>query len=164
MQVLETWRNQCLEWCYARYEDGKFGDQKYLEDWPVKYNNIHILEHAGAGIAPWNVNNYRFRNDNGRIFVAEKNTGREERLIFFHFQYVKRIDERVFDIGWYCLKPNQIKLLYVPYLNRIIEIENEIKSVNNDYIPGILKNSNDDFHTYIKHTFKKLFGYNLLKV
>ena len=45
LKVLDRWRKQCINWCYARYEDNKFGDQKYLEEWPMIYSNIHILQH-----------------------------------------------------------------------------------------------------------------------
>ena len=38
MKALRWWRNACLEWCYARTEDGKFGDQKYIDDWTVRLN------------------------------------------------------------------------------------------------------------------------------
>ena len=32
LKALKWWRDRCLEWCYARIEDGKFGDQFYIED------------------------------------------------------------------------------------------------------------------------------------
>src|SRR6185295_8074489 len=33
MEALRWWRERCLEWCYARAEAGKMGDQMYLNDW-----------------------------------------------------------------------------------------------------------------------------------
>lgn len=41
MQVLNDWCNDCIEWCYNRIEDNKFGDQKYLDSWMQKYDCIH---------------------------------------------------------------------------------------------------------------------------
>ena len=57
--VLNHWIDQCIDWCFDRYEDGKFGDQKYLDNWPVIYSNVKVSENPGAGVAPWNVSRYR---------------------------------------------------------------------------------------------------------
>jgi len=56
--VLERWREQCIEWCYDRYDNGRFADQGYLNDWP-SMPGVVASEHVGAGLAPWNFMQYR---------------------------------------------------------------------------------------------------------
>jgi len=54
--ILAWWKARCLEWCFARLEDGKFGDQKYLDVWPQMFaDDVHILKQVEQTLAPWNV-------------------------------------------------------------------------------------------------------------
>jgi hypothetical protein len=79
LEALRWWRERCLEWCYARFEDGKYGDQAYLDDWPERFRGVHVLEHPGAGLAPWNLELYDVREDAaGQVLVNDVP------LVFFH--------------------------------------------------------------------------------
>jgi hypothetical protein len=92
MACLTRWRDQCLDWCYYRLEDGKMGDQKYLDEWPELYPSCHILMHPGAGIAPWNYAQYKFDKDaNGNITVEG------DPLIFYHFHQFQLLENGKFD-------------------------------------------------------------------
>ncbi len=52
---LDDWRERCLAWCHDRLEDGKYADQKYLDDWPGRLGAaLLVLEHPGVNLAPWN--------------------------------------------------------------------------------------------------------------
>lgn len=78
--ALEWWRDSCIKWCYARVEDGKFGDQKYLDQFPTKFNNVYVVKNLGVGIAPWNMFRYKFNKE--ALTICYKNISYP--AVFFH--------------------------------------------------------------------------------
>ena len=164
MKVLEKWRGQCIDWCYSRYEDGKFGDQKYLEEWPVIYSNIHILEHQGGGIAPWNLTQYAFTRDKGSVSGINLKNKSEFAVVFYHFQYVKFMENNLCDIGWYYISSTVRKVFYKPYIAKVTEIEKKILNLNTGYKPGLTGTKTDSLKNILKTLSKNVFGYNILKI
>ena len=88
MRVLTWWRDRCIEWCYSRYEDGKYGDQKYLEQFEKLSNNVYVIQNRGL-LGSWDVSLYQLK-DSRLIY-----NGQEYPFVFFHmsgtrFSLVKR--------------------------------------------------------------------------
>jgi hypothetical protein len=79
LEVLRWWRARCIEWCYARVEDGKFGDQRYLDDWPERFPGTRVLEHPSSGFGPWSSGRYTLQRQADSVLVEGKP------LIFHHF-------------------------------------------------------------------------------
>ena len=89
LRALRWWRDACLEWCYNRCEDGKFGDQKYLDDWTTRFEGVRASTNWGAGIAPWNVHRYDFDVSKEPATVTDQHDGTTHPIVFFHYQNVK---------------------------------------------------------------------------
>lgn len=83
LACLQRWAGQCIDWCYDRLEDGRFADQKYLEEWPTRYSRLVVSRLKSAGVAPWNWASEPLRLNNGAVTVAG------EPLIFYHFHGLK---------------------------------------------------------------------------
>lgn len=61
--VRSRWEAQCVKWCYSRFEGGKFGDQKYLDEWPLLFeDDVHELNNKELLMAPWNATRYPYGN------------------------------------------------------------------------------------------------------
>ena len=102
--VRKWWEDRCIEWCFARFEEGKFGDQKYLDDWPERFTaQVHVLSNHGWTLAPWNAN--RFPYSNG---------------IFWHFHELRLTEKQskymVQFTTSYSIPPITRKQIYEPYL------------------------------------------------
>lgn len=116
LACLNWWRARCLEWCYARFEDGKFGDQKYLDDWPERFAGVVELQHPGAGLAPWNLANYTFASKGRDIRIDG------QLLLFFHFHRFRFVSANVIEPLPlpYTFSTDQAAALFLPYARALI--------------------------------------------
>lgn len=154
LACLTWWRERCLEWCYARYEDGKMGDQKYLEEWPSRFPGVVVLDHLGCGVAPWNVFNYRIHQHHSKVWVNNVP------LVFYHFHQFKPLSTQQFDLAQrYRLSQPQIDLIYRPYIAAIQKTIRRVQQVAPGFRSGFF--SRDAF-TEVKRIIKR--HWHILKV
>ena len=138
IKALKYWRESCIDWCYARVEDGKFGDQKYLDDWTTRFNNVHVLNHLGGGIAPWNIQQYEFKIDKKNVFGIEKRTGNKFELVFIHFHGLKFYDNNIVSIApsEYELEKYLITLFFKPYVGLLMSQKSRIFKTDSSFNPN----------------------------
>ena len=119
-KVLHLWWQACLDWCHEFEEDGKFGDQKYLDDWKERFENIVVLEHVGGGVAPWNVQQYEISQKNGKVFVGHNSSLLP--LVFYHFHELRVYRDSVPFYGRYYLHQSVKEIIYQPYLKMLVNV------------------------------------------
>jgi hypothetical protein len=134
LKVLNWWRDACLDWCYARIENGKFGDQKYLDDWTERFEGIHVLEHLGGGVAPWNIHQYDISKKGRKFNLIETKTQKKAEFVFYHFHCVKilssgAIDETKYNI--YYIGDDKQELIYTPYVKNLVKISKKLHKIDN---------------------------------
>ena len=135
-KCLKRWKRQCLDWCYWRLEDGKLGDQMYLNEWPKLYKNLHQFKHKGINLAPWNVNEFKLTNMKGKIFIDG------QPLIFYHFHQFKVMNNLTFDRSFgYKLDTIVVKSIYKPYEAEVMKIIRKIKRVDAGFSEGLEKSN-----------------------
>jgi len=174
MAVLNWWRDACIDWCYDRMEDGKFGDQKYLDDWTTRFEGVHELKHLGGGIAPWNVDQYSFSQMDRQIMGVEKSTGSKFEAVFYHFHGARFYADNIAQLTGleYTLTKEVISLFYLPYIKKINQKKIEINAQDNSFNPnGTLGNASMKpmgvttwlffYLRDVKRSIKNIFGKNM---
>lgn len=150
MACLNRWRTQCIEWCYERYEEGKYCDQLYLDEWPTLYNGFYEFTHHGANVASWNVGNYRFSLREGQVFVDD------DPLVFYHFHGFKKIAPNIYNTNLFLnLKPPHPVLkrrVFAEYIERL-----EDNSAGQNPTASI-RNYRPKFH-YLKLAYRYAVGF-----
>ena len=107
LSALKWWSEKCIEWCSDRLEEGRFGDQKYLDLMPRLFSGVKSITTPGVNIAPWNEEKYKFYNQNGQVFVND------DKLICYHFCGLRLISKGSFAL----IIGNQVlnTIIHTPY-------------------------------------------------
>ena len=126
---LQRWREQCLNWCHDRIEAGLFGDQKYLEEWPQLYQEMCVVQHPGANLAPWNLASHQLSLETSpekAVLVDGKP------LIFFHFHRTRRVFAKLYDPTLSEFKVQcspLIRAIFRPYARALEQAEASVRGL-----------------------------------
>jgi hypothetical protein len=124
--VRAWWEQRCLEWCFARHEDGKFGDQKYLDDWPVRFESeVHVLQRADAMQGPWNASRFPIGS-----------------AVAYHFQGLRFLsDKRLLMWSGYAIPPATRRVAYSAYVEELKRAVDLLRAVDVPFLPQYMKRS-----------------------
>jgi hypothetical protein len=119
--VRQWWQDRCVEWCFDRIEDGKLGDQKYLDDWPTRFPEyVHVLSQIDALLAPWNARRFPY-----------------SRAIAWHFQGFRLLSgNRVLLHRGYSVPDVVNRMIYAPYMR---EIQNILENLREPVVQNVTK-------------------------
>lgn len=156
LTALKWWRERCIEWCYARYEDGKFGDQLYLDDWTTRFNGVHVMKHLGGGLAAWNVQQYNFSKKENKIIGEEIITNKKFEVIFYHFHYLRFFLSNKIELGRRNLSDEVLYYFYKPYIIFLDKLQTIITEMNPNISPHGAVFETINWKTPILYLYRKM--------
>lgn len=114
--AVNWWLDMCYERCSLIADAKKeiYGDQRYVEKWPILFPNVHIVNSKGANVAQWNVGGFNIYEKDGEAFIEN------DRLIFYHFSGLEILSKEEYSLcTFYRIEDNPLKLIYMPYINNL---------------------------------------------
>jgi hypothetical protein len=118
-QISKWWQERCVEWCFARSEDGKFGDQKYLDDWTERFSGfVHVLENQGWAMGPWNIQ--RFPYSSAKLF---------------HFHGLRTVRGPGVQVNGDAVPTPTWNNIYLPYIQSILDALSDLEELKWTFNP-----------------------------
>jgi len=121
IKLLEWWAEKCIEWCYDRAEEGRFGDQKYLDFMPHLFEGVRSIMTPGVNIAPWNDDRYHFSLRDSNVYVNDS------KLICYHFCGLRLINKNAFALLMGSQRLNSE--IHTPYTLVLQEVISDIEKI-----------------------------------
>lgn len=156
LNMLHWWKNKCREWCFAYEDNGRLGDQKYLDEVPGLFGDVKISGNKGINAAPWNIvynNNYEVTAQGARVTIDGAP------LVAYHFACLNIYDEQHFDL--WSLDNISIQSIvrsniYLPYLTLLREAMAIVKKQTADLKPMFLAKGFEEAKTPFIYSMNNL--------
>lgn len=93
---------------------------------PERFEGVHVLQHLGGGVAPWNMQQYRFEQQGKEIIGIELETEKQFPLVFYHFHSLVFVTPFYFSPRpYYKRNDSTIILLFNPYVKEIVKLRKQ---------------------------------------
>jgi len=124
---LEWWSNQCIDWCYDKNEDNKYGDQKYLDEFPRLFDGVQVSTDIGIGLGEWNLENYNIKMENNFLYVNDS------KLKVFHFNCADLIEPNLLITN----QNHRYRFLYFEYVKYLNIAKKNINQIDSNFNSGL---------------------------
>lgn len=122
-KALDWWADKCIEWCcYAVPGTTEwYGDQKYLNVFPEKFEGVYICDDYGLGLAPWNSGMVRWNDTRDGIpIITGDDTGKDYRLCLYHYESLSFFSRKVLFTPQRFRSKELYDAIYHPYIMMIL--------------------------------------------
>lgn len=153
--VLDYWQSCCLE--YSREKPLFYPGQTKLDEWPEKFGSSVVeIQNLGAGIAPWNIQQYSVSIEDGIPMVDG------QAAVFYHFHEFAFRENGAFDLGGYPLSKQVVDAFYRPYVATLRAAEAMVHEIAPDFRHRKVRAAPVGFLNALRVWKRKLFGrYNV---
>jgi len=168
--VLEYWKSNCYK--YTREKPRFLPGQTCLDDWPERFDGVRVIQHLGAGVAPWNIQRFSCEVRNSVPYVDGVP------IVFYHYHQYGRYENGSHELGSYPLPSHVINSIYKTYVNALDAAEKTVRTIdptfayrkwykNNKTFSELIKsatlgNINEDVKGYLRVWRRKIRGtYNI---
>lgn len=157
-RILNWWHKKDMEWCLAEFKPGLFADQKYLDDWRIRFRNVRENSIVGANVAPWNIQKYDLSNREGKVYVNIWP------VIYYHYHGFRMniVDYEYIITGdrenYYTISKEAIEYIYKPYITELKTIIKMLKKFKG-YEKYVQQNPFSQVHLLSKNAEPKFASY-----
>ena len=135
MKALKWWKSKCIEWCYSKFEEGRWADQKYLDKIPELFQNVCIIKGLGINMTPFILYRLNFEQEKYLEINQDEIFINNTKLVLYHYYGFKYFDDSTYDLCSYWMKftRNTVEHLYLPYIKVCKTAIDEIEAVEANY-------------------------------
>jgi hypothetical protein len=145
-KILDYWHKLCMEWCSHIREEGKFGEQKYLDDWRIRFKKVREIANVGTNVAPWNIQKYDITINKKEIMINNKWP-----LVYYHYHSFKmNLSNYKYIITGdrnlkYPISKDAVEYIYKPYIKLMKQTIKNLKKIK-EYRMYVKDNPNGNYH------------------